>query len=98
MRGNFPAGKREGRDRREEPLILDTRRYPGEKIKGHREPVGTLRSRQNIKNKNITKNRNLLKYLLIITSLILTRFRRFYFYFIYFFKINNIKSKSFKSD
>ena len=77
MGGNFPAGKREGRDRREEPLILDTRGYFGERTKGHREPGGTPRSRQDTKNRNITKNRNLLKYLLIITSSILTRLGRF---------------------
>ena len=77
MGGNFPAGKREGRDRREKPLILDTRRRPKGKIKGHREPVGTPKSRQDIKNRNITKNRNLLKYLLIITSSILARLGRF---------------------
>ena len=77
MGGNFPAGKREGRDRREGPLILDTRGRPGGKTKNHREPGGTLKSRQNTKNKNITKNRNLLKYLLIITSLILARLGRF---------------------
>ena len=63
MGGNFPAGKREKRDRRKKPLILDIRRRPGGKIKIYREPVGTPKSRQIIKNKNITKNRNLLKNL-----------------------------------
>ena len=77
MGGNFPAGKREGRDRREGPPILGTRGRPGGKTKGHREPGGTPRSRQVTKNRNITKNRSLLKYLLIITSSILARFRRF---------------------
>ena len=74
MGGNFPAGKRERRDRREGFLILDIRRRSEEKIKIHRKPAGTLRSRQIIKNKNIIKNRNLLKNLLIIISLILIRF------------------------
>ena len=77
MGGNFPAGKRKRRDRRKGSLILDTRGRSGEKIKGHREPGGTPKSRQDIKNKNITKNRSLLKYLLIITSLILARLGRF---------------------
>ena len=77
MGGNFPAGKRKGQNRRERPLILDIRGYPGGKTKGHREPVETPRSRQNTKNRNIIKNRNLLKYLLIITFLILTRLERF---------------------
>ena len=57
--------------------ILDTRGRPGGRTKGHREPVGIPRSRQDIKNRNITKNRNLLKYLLIITSSILARFGKF---------------------
>ena len=74
MGGNFPAGKRKGRDRREEPLIFGTRGRSGGRTKGHREPAGTPRSRQATKNRNITKNRSLLKYLLIITSLILARF------------------------
>ena len=77
MGGNFPAGKREGRDRREGPLILGTRGRLGRKTKGHREPAGTPRSRQDTKNKNNTKNRNLLKSLTIITSLILARLGRF---------------------
>ena len=77
MGGNFPAGKREGRDRREEPLIFGTRGRPGGRTKGYREPAGTPRSRQDTKNRNITKNRSLLKYLLIITSSILARFGRF---------------------
>ena len=77
MGGNFPAGKRERRDRREGPLILDIRGRSGGKTKGHREPDRTPRSRQDIKNRNIIKNRNLLKYLLIITSLILARLGRF---------------------
>ena len=71
MGGNFPAGKRERRDRRERPLIFGTRGRPGGRTKGYWEPAGTPRSRQVIKNRNITKNRNLLKYLLIITSSIL---------------------------
>ena len=74
MGGNFPAGKREERDRRKKPLIFDIRRYSEGRIKGHREPAGTPKSRQDTKNRNITKNRNLLKKLLIITSLILARF------------------------
>ena len=74
MGGNFPAGKREGRDRREEPLIFSTRGRPGGKTKISREPGGTPKSRQTTKNKNITKNRSLLKYLLIIISSILVRF------------------------
>ena len=77
MGGNFPAGKREGRNRRKEPLILDTRERPEGKTKGHRKSGGTPKSRQDTKNRNITKNRNLLKYLLIITSSILTRLGRF---------------------
>ena len=74
MGGNFPAGKREGRDRREGPPIFDTRGYPGGKTKGYREPVGTPRSRQTTKNRNITKNRNLLKSLLIINRSIIVGF------------------------
>ena len=77
MGGNLPAEKRKKRNRRKKPLILDTREYPGEKIKGHREPDGTPKSRQNTKNRNIIKNRNILKYLLIITSSILARLGRF---------------------
>ena len=77
MGGNFPAGKREGRDRRKGPPILGTRECPGEKTKNHREPGGTPRSRQDTKNRNIIKNRNLLKFLLIIISSIIARFRRF---------------------
>ena len=71
MGGNFPAGKRERRDRRKEPLIFGTREYPGERTKVYWEPAGTPKSRQATKNRNITKNRSLLKYLLIIISLIL---------------------------
>ena len=52
MGGNFPAGKREGRDGREGPLIFDTRGRPGGRTKGHREPAGTPRSRQDTKNRN----------------------------------------------
>ena len=74
MGGNFPAGKREGRNRRKKPPIFDTREYFGGKTKAYRKPVGTPKSRQTTKNKNITKNRNLLKYLLIIISSILARF------------------------
>ena len=59
------------------PLFLIFRRRPEERTKGHREPGKTPRSRQDTKNKNITKNRNLLKYLLIITSSILARLGRF---------------------
>ena len=77
MGGNFLAGKREGRDGREGPLIFDTRGRPGGRTKGHREPGGTPKSRQDTKNRNITKNINLLKSLLIITSLILARLGRF---------------------
>ena len=77
MGGNTPAGKREGQDRREGPLILDIRERPGGRTKGHREPGGTPRSRQDTKNRNIIKNRSLLKYLLIITSSILARLGRF---------------------
>ena len=74
MGGNFPAGKREGRDRRKEPLIFGTRGRPGGRTKVHREPVGTPRSRQTTKNRNIIKNKKLLKYLIIIIRLILARF------------------------
>ena len=74
MEGNFPAGKREGRDRREGPLIFGTRGRPGGRTKGRREPVGTPRSRQTTKNRNITKNRNLLKSLLIINPSIIVGF------------------------
>ena len=74
MGGNFPAGKREGRDGREGPPIFDTRGRPGGRTKGHREPAGTPRSRQATKNRNITKNRSLLKSLLIITSSIIVGF------------------------
>ena len=74
MGGNFPAGKREGRDGREGPLIFGTRGRPGGRTKGHREPVGTPRSRQDTKNRNITKNRSLLKIETFISSSILARF------------------------
>ena len=74
MGGNFPAGKREGRDGREGPLILGTRGRPGGRTKGHREPGGTPRSRQDTKNRNITKNRSLLKIETFISSSILARF------------------------
>ena len=77
MGGNFPAGKRKGRNRREKNQNFSTRGRLGGNTKGLREPAGTLRSRQDIKYRNITKNRNLLKYLLIITSSILARFGRF---------------------
>ena len=52
MGGNFPAGKREGRDRREGPPIFGTRRRPGGRTKGRREPAGTPRY------SFVTKNRN----------------------------------------
>ena len=74
MGGNFPAGKREGRDGREGPLIFGTRGRPGGGTKGHREPGGTPRSRQATKNRNITKNRSLLKSLLIINPSIIVGF------------------------
>ena len=74
MGGNFPAGKRERRDRRKGSLIFSIRGRSGGRIKGHREPVGTPRSRQNTKNKNIIKNRSLLKNLLIIISSIIVEF------------------------
>ena len=74
MGGNFPAGKREGRDGREGPLIFSTRGRPGGRTKGLREPAGTPRSRQDTKNRNITKNRNLLKSLLIINRSIIAGF------------------------
>ena len=77
MGGNFPAGKREGRDRREGNQNFGTQGRPGGRTKGLREPAGTPRSRQDTKYRNITKNRSLLKYLLIITSSILARFGRF---------------------
>ena len=77
MGGNFPAGKRKGRNRREKPLILNTRgRFRG-RTKSHRESDKTPKSRQDTKNKNIIKNRNLLKYLLITTSSILVRLGQF---------------------
>ena len=74
MGGNFPAGKREGRDGREGPPIFGTRGRPGGRTKGRREPAGTPRSRQDTKNRNITKNRNLLKIEIFISSSILARF------------------------
>ena len=74
MGGNFPAGKRKGRDRRKKPPIFDIRERPGKKTKGYREPAGTPKSHQITKNRNIIKNRSLLKYLLIIIFLILARF------------------------
>ena len=40
MGGNFPAGKREGRDRREGPLIFGTRGRPGGRTKSIGNPVG----------------------------------------------------------
>ena len=52
MGGNFPAGKREGRDGREEPLIFGTRGRPGGRTKVSREPGGTPRY------PFVTKNRN----------------------------------------
>ena len=52
MGGNFPAGKREGRDRREGPLILDIRGRPGGRTKGRWEPAGTPRYPFVIKNRN----------------------------------------------
>ena len=52
MGGNFPAGKRERRDRREGPPIFDTRKYPGGKIKISREFVETPRYPFVTKNKN----------------------------------------------
>ena len=45
MGGNFPAGKREGQNRREGNQNFGTRRRPGGRTKGHREPAGTPRSR-----------------------------------------------------
>ena len=74
MGGNFPAGKREGRDKREKPLIFNTRGRPERKTKVSREPDGISRSRQITKNKNIIKNRSLLKSLLIINLLIIIGF------------------------
>ena len=52
MGGNFPAGKREGRDGREGPLIFGTRGRPGGRTKINREPAGTPRY------PFVTKNRN----------------------------------------
>ena len=52
MGGNFPAGKREGRDRREKPPIFGTRGRLGGRTKGYREPAGTP------KYPFVTKNRN----------------------------------------
>ena len=52
MGGNFPAGKREGRDGREGPLIFGTRGRPGGRIKVSREPGGTPRYPFVTKNKN----------------------------------------------
>ena len=74
MGGNFPAGKREGRGRRERPLIFGTRGRPGGRTKGRWEPAGTPRSRQTTKNRNIIKNRSLLKSLLIINPSIIVGF------------------------
>ena len=74
MGGNFPAGKREGRDGREGPLIFGTRGRPGGRTKGHREPGGTPRSRQDTKIEIITKNRSLLKIETFISFSILVRF------------------------
>ena len=74
MGGNFPAGKREGRDGREGPLIFGTRGRPGGRTKVSQEPAGTPKSRQVIKNRNIAKNRSLLKSLLIINPSIIVGF------------------------
>ena len=52
MGGNFPAGKREGRDRREGSPIFDTRGRPGGGTKVSRESAGTPRY------PFVTKNRN----------------------------------------
>ena len=67
MGGNFPAGKREGRDGREGPLIFGTRGRPGGRTKVSREPGGTPRY------PFVTKNRNLLKIETFISSSILAR-------------------------
>ena len=71
MGGNFPAGKRERRNRRERFLIFGTRGRPGGGTKVSREPAGTLRY------PFVTKNRNLLKIETFISSSILARFRQF---------------------
>ena len=52
MGGNFPAGKREGRDGREGPPIFGTQGRPGGGIKINREPAGTPRYPFVTKNKN----------------------------------------------
>ena len=52
MGGNFPAGKREGRNRRKKPLIFGTRGRSEGRTKDYREPAGTPKSCQNTKNKN----------------------------------------------
>ena len=75
MGGNFPAGKREGRDGREGPPIFGT---PGTSRGKDQRSTGNPPGRQSLlKIEIITKNRSLLKYLLIITSSILARFGRF---------------------
>ena len=68
MGGNFPAGKREGRDGREGNQNFGTRGRPGGRTKVSREPVGTLRY------PFVTKNRSLLKIETFISSSILARF------------------------
>ena len=52
MEKNFPAGKREKRNRRKKPPIFNIRKRFEEKTKDYREPVETPKSRQNIKNRN----------------------------------------------
>ena len=52
MRGNFPAGKREKRNKRKKPLIFNIRKYSGGRIKISRKPVGTPKYPFVIKNRN----------------------------------------------
>ena len=52
MGGNFPAGKREGRDRRKENQNFNIREYFEREIKISRKLVETLKYLFIIKNKN----------------------------------------------
>ena len=60
-----------------DPRFLVPEDVPGEGQRSTGNPPGRQDTRSLLKIEIITKNRNLLKYLLIITSSILARFGRF---------------------